>query len=652
MIRAATARRRDLFLVALLALLAGLLLTFQVYRYGCGDQLTQIPLVKRFIDGGYLPQDFFTNRVAEFSPHEGYAALLVWPARIIGLPAVYLLGTLLSNTTTALITGLAARDLFGTGAGLLAIPLLLSGTVIRLGINSAVITGGSLIPQQLAMPFCLLAIWAAVRGCPLFCAGAAVIGAVIHPLAGLGVGAIGLAAMGGRLVVFERDHVRGWLGRMGAAAVLIGIMTVIWLVQFPPPGDRISTDRFIAIMAGFRLPHHHLPSVFPRRDYVDAAWIVLAGGAAWWYIRFTSQGVGALLAAPRSRETGRGKQRPYHIHSRPDRLQDGQGLTIALIAALVGGLCLIGYVFVELIPVRLVVTAQTFRFLFVLNWLVMLLVGGALAAYLESRERLDRYVVIGLLLAAVSPALLGIFHALIAIQRWMARRIRHTSTISAALTAVMAVLSVMHYTTDHMTRRAYMLVAGFALVFIFLERCPTLRRTRAAGIAYGLVIAFALVGLLWPENALGVVGEILFDNPVITLADWDTPEAEVSHWAHDRTPPDAVFLTPPEFGLFRLIAERAIVVDYKAFLFYDVGMVEWQQRLFDCYGKPDTNGFAAAAELDAAYYHITDAKIAALRDPYSVTYAVLYLDTVTDYPVLFTTGTFQVVDVGPGSSAK
>ena len=104
-------------------------------------------------------------------------------------------------------------------------------------------------------------------------------------------------------------------------------------------------------------------------------------------------------------------------------------------------------------------------------------------------------------------------------------------------------------------------------------------------------------------------------------------------------------MTPPDFGQFRLAAERAIVVDFKAWVQYDTGMLAWHQRMVNTYGKPEAIGFAGVREMDKAYRTIGDDQIRDLQRVYGISYAVLYRETETDFPILFENDTYRLIQV-------
>jgi hypothetical protein len=99
-----------------------------------------------------------------------------------------------------------------------------------------------------------------------------------------------------------------------------------------------------------------------------------------------------------------------------------------------------------------------------------------------------------------------------------------------------------------------------------------------------------------------------------------TPEMELYAWIRTSTPKDAVFLTPPMLERFRLLAERAIVVDWKASPILPGELVAWYQRLEAVSGRP---GFRRSDELSSGYAAMDGKRLESLRVAYGVAYVVV-----------------------------
>ena len=101
------------------------------------------------------------------------------------------------------------------------------------------------------------------------------------------------------------------------------------------------------------------------------------------------------------------------------------------------------------------------------------------------------------------------------------------------------------------------------------------------------------------------------------------------------THPDSVFLIPRQWQQWRIFAERAAVVDYKAFIYTDEGMKEWYDRLQAIYykgpGYPDGG--------------VTDAELLNLQRAYGFHYAVLPVGADTSFSEISAAVDWKLVQV-------
>ena len=123
-------------------------------------------------------------------------------------------------------------------------------------------------------------------------------------------------------------------------------------------------------------------------------------------------------------------------------------------------------------------------------------------------------------------------------------------------------------------------------------------------------------------------------------------------WARDHAPPDALFAAPPDFGAFRLVGRRALLVDWKSLPFDDAAMRGWHERLVASYGETDRGGFAARRELDEAWRRVDDATLGALAARYGVDHALLYRETRTALPVLHENASLKIVALETGAGGR
>lgn len=99
-------------------------------------------------------------------------------------------------------------------------------------------------------------------------------------------------------------------------------------------------------------------------------------------------------------------------------------------------------------------------------------------------------------------------------------------------------------------------------------------------------------------------------------------------WARG-TEPDSVFLTPPNMGAFRLFAERAIVIDWKAIPFRPDETLEWYKRIQAINGGKGSLDSVTGYDLarDDKYNAMTRQTLDAIIKDYGVRYVVFSKNT-------------------------
>jgi heme/copper-type cytochrome/quinol oxidase subunit 4 len=608
-------RNSILLALVVLSILGGLLTIARGYAYGTGNQIEQLPLILRAANPKWLSNDFFTNMASAPGPRMFYSLFIAQLLRFVPLEVIFLLLTFLCNTITILLSGLLARDLFGDTAGLIMILLISTiGSPIRLG-GAAYLTDSNLTPQLLVMPFIVGAVWAITRYKFELCAMLSMLAAVFHPLLGLETGAILLLAAPMVLLVsrlrisVSNDRLLSWTKWLSSAFALVG-MTWFWhKIAFTT--HPLDSAQFVEIVAYFRHPHHYVPSTFPLRDYLELfLFLVSVTIVAYWTVsrRFLSSNITILL------------------------------LLVSICLVILS--CIFGFIFVELLPSRFWVTAQPFRLLYLVNLIGMTLIAGGISKFLNNKDLQEHYDALVLILSMYAPALAGFVFGLKAckpvVSRWL-------GLSPSVYTALMTVPIMVYWASQPK------LAIHFALMYVSFLVSYSLLQNRAGQILWiswqFLCIMLVFLGFFYPANPLSRITGKIAAKPILSLSDIKGPMAEVARFARANTPPSSVFLTPPDWGQFRLLAERAIVVDFKAFPFQDAAMLEWRQRLLDCYGRTKATGFSAIPEMTINYKHITDDAIITLQAKYGFAYAVLYAETKTSLPVLFTTDNFKVVEV-------
>jgi hypothetical protein len=99
---------------------------------------------------------------------------------------------------------------------------------------------------------------------------------------------------------------------------------------------------------------------------------------------------------------------------------------------------------------------------------------------------------------------------------------------------------------------------------------------------------------------------------------------EAHAWVRNRTEADALFAIPPSWSSFRSHAQRAILVNHKAFPFGDEDIRKWYERLlaFAPIDLPARSTPDLQAHLDSAYHALTASALDSLVRKYAVDYVV------------------------------
>ena len=616
-------RRLPFGYLALFCLLVGGVASLWGYSYIGGNQVEQLPLVMRAIDPTYLANDFFVNAFGPTSPRYFFAELIALLARLLPLPAVYLGLTILCNSLSALVTALFARDLFDSSdaAALFAALAVMSAKTFWLGYYN-IVYHTPLEPSLLVMPLLLACIWAGLRQRPLLSLAAAGLATLFHPLMGLETGAIMLGVMGIEFYLARKTQpvklpARLGLALAGGGAILAGFTAVVLLPNSRAP--TIPAQQFIQILAFFRHPHHYVPSTWALWQYAQAAVFLVPIGFAW-------------------RLGYKSNQRLKQL-TRP----------LLALCAILALLCLGGYVFVELIPIRLWVTAQTFRLLYIVKWLGLVLAAGwiglavekALAPAISAQKDSPPTDFSGIRLALLLACLVSQLSMLTAFGYEVLTGFKRTAWVRKPLVglAFLGLGGVLAVAVQP-DMQVFFLVAFFEIMAVGLLYI----RPRLAGAALNAFMVGALLLPVYFSSQLRPYSSVaLMPKPVITLSDLSSEENDLAKWVKLNTPPDSVFLVNPSLGEFRITAERAIVVDFTAFPFQDQAMAEWQQRMNDCYGVTKAKGFDAVPEMRDRFTKITDKKLAVLQVKYGFEYAVLYKATKTKSHVIFETQNYKVI---------
>ncbi|MGD9781264.1 MAG: DUF6798 domain-containing protein [Kiritimatiellia bacterium] len=603
---------------AVLAILFGVITTIFTYSgFGVGDAVEQLLLVFRSLDHAFIPGDVYTNANMDSIVRLHYTHLVTALAGSEhNVPRVFQLLTLYANVAISVVTFFFARDLFKScnQAGIYASALTMSVTTFGLGWLTTIYQTAA-IPAAVAIPLVLGAIWGAYRGHLMASMVLCGVAGLIHPLIGLEIGGLILAMATVGHVLAKGIPPRTFWKKFAPGLLIYACFAVI-LVLPQLSQTEMDAALFIHILAFFRAPHHYLPSSFGLSRYVYAA--AFLGSS--------------LVLFHRVR------------HARTC----SSSLFIALLVVFIVLFCIGGYLFVEIIPSRIWVIAQPFRLLYFVKWIGLILVAGAVADANPLSSTRALYLV-----GALNPLSLagGVFSQ--AFREWLERkRSGWSSLFDPSLVLLLMIIIFWQVSSGRasaMPMVSVVLLCVFTLLILAFGAFSrkALCSTLAAGIALAVIAAFFH----------GHLQRLAHTPPLRhTAENWSSnyrpeqgPDGDaVASFARQSTPDNSVFLTPPLWCQFRLLARRAIVVDFKTMPWPDAAMQDWYGRVTNCYGMPAGCGFDLVPEFDRHYRALNDDQLHALRDRYRFSHAVLYSSTPTRLKVLFQNETFKVVDLGDG----
>ncbi len=580
------------------------------YRFGVNDQNEYLPQLYRVLDPRYLLHDWFTLETVGLNPRTAFIAVAGGATWLIGdAPAHLVLYAVCFGVLGLGVIRLGAR-LFGSrAAGVLGLAFVLFGSRATLGEQD--VLGNYLQQSMLAATGLVWALAMAFERRWRVAWLLVGITTAIHLTTGI-IGAVLL----GVLTATQLRQIRPKRLLKCAAAFLVPVLAAVVpvLVSLQSQSGGVSGAEFIDILGRIRAPWHYIPSSFPLADYVRVGLVLVAAAAAL-------------------------QLQPPSPHRR----------ALYAVAATIGVLCLVAYVFVELVPVASVMSLSLMRATVFLRLLAMLALGGTACAGLRRREAAPVLAAAAIALGVVIRADLVV--TLVAIL-WLVAHAR--PRLSAGATGVSAVVVgaalVVAVATILRPSWGQAVAATFGSSYVHVGVGSIL-----AAVALGLYVLWLHGGVRW-QVRLRRAGPALWLVPVavVLLAVFDAPLAErfpgihdltvarlqpgivyegeldrLAAWCRANTPEEAVFIIPPgsrEHAMqdFRVKARRAIVVDFKAIAFTRAGLREWRERI-----RALTNDAEFAPrgdrqrELAEGYASLTPGDFRRLADIYNASYILV-----------------------------
>lgn len=594
-------------------LAAGLLATLWGYDYSAGNAEEQLPFILRALDPAYLANDFFTNTYSQYGPRIFFSEFVAFFAGIVSLESALFFLTLSANVAIAFLSGLIADFFFPKSrfSVFLAAAGVLSIKTFWLGYSN-IIYRNFLEPEHLAMPLILLGCFFILKKKLVLASILFGVASLFHTLLGLELGWI---LFGSLIILWIVQKIRKQepstsIKQLVVSTVILTAFSVALLYPYLLQSS-IPSDEFIHLVAYIRHPHHYLPSTFELWQYGQAAVYIV--GFALVY----------RLALKRSRSLGDQKSLYF------------------IVGGLIVLLCVGGYLFVEVWPSRLWVSAQMFRLLFIIKWFSIVLISGWVGDIIENPSQNEsRLSGVTAGIALITPITLAFLPLAQCFRGSIFPRLKISQRLLQPIVILLlTIILIVFYKPELRTWLIFLIL--FAVIWIMYAA-----KWKPIGLLAAVVLPLGLSAVFLIFAATGSAPAFLkYQVPVFSLFKTSGEAAEVATFAKANTPPDAIFYTPPRMGEFRYMADRAIVVDFAAYPFQDLSMQEWYRRIADCYGVPDKLGFDALAQLNQTVYKISDEELLALSQKYGFSYAMVYDATKTNFPIIFRTQSLKLVQI-------
>ena len=533
----------------------GVFATLAHYHFGGNDHIEQLPIIYRTMDASYLLNDFFTNSNSGYSPRYYYANFLSFWGNIFGIPWVFFIGTLCSNVATSYLTYLSGKKLFDSEqTGILAAAFVMLIPLVSLG-SDQVLYASLFTPTTLVFPLALLAFYSLLQEKILRCVVICGTISVFHVLIGFEYGILLLLVF----VVVEYLENR----KLEKALKNLSLMLIIFifllanLIPHIQYSSSIEPSVFIEILANFRHPHHYLLSeILTLKEIVKC-------------ILFIAM---TILIWKKSKA----------------QIQENRYIKyIQILTILLGIAIVVAWIFVELIPSKLVTSMQLLRLLNIGKWIFVLLLANYFTEIIKEKKI-------------------------------------HPKTF-----VVILCLLLLIFFSEKSWQKVLLFGVGYAWVLYVLQK-------KQKVILFTSL--FFLTGSILTINLVDIAPIKKYQKNYLSSKFLENDQSLLTTFISRNTPKESLFLTPHTFGFIRTEGQRAIIVDYKAFPFNELAMLEWYQRIGDCYGL-------VPSKFERNYKELKDVKILELSRKYDFNYAILYRETQTEIPVIYANSKYKIIDL-------
>ncbi len=419
------------------------------------------------------------------------------------------------------------------------------------------------------------------------------IASIFHPLLGGVVGALCFTSLYLSHLFYKKETlIKKIFSKRHIIAFLIFLS--LFLLNLIPAlksliGFSLPVERFVEIIAYFRHPAHYVPSLWPSKLFFDFALVIFSG---------------FLMAI---------KIRNKKIFSYKTRI-----FSLLIFILMIGG-----YLFVEIFPIKIWISIIGFRYSLFIYLIFIFILAEFLIKEVFAKKENFVWVILFLTSYFVVAEAYALFATLICylyfnnkFSKWF--------------------LSISFITIFIFDFYIFKFIRGFLLIFFliaisFHEKIKKIDLVKSFKFLIMVLVALILIGSYFI--------------PKIHENFMAKEEYEAIYAISKLTHENATLLIPIGLELIRTKGERKLFVGQE-FPFLDRDMEEWYTRASLAWGEyPWSKIGDGDRKLNRNYKKMNDSKRMFIAGNYNVTHAVLFVETKTNFSVLYENEKYKLIEI-------
>jgi len=562
---------------------------------GKSDTVEFTPFLYRELNESYLKNDWFVNvNDNTFNVRQNFIRLIKGILLIIpNIPLVYFLLYLATIFLVGISVYLISIHLFEKREiGILNMLLIFLGAPFSLGGN--VLISDHLVSYGLSFAISLLGFYFLLKKRYSLFAIALGISTLIH--ISLGPLVFGILFLASYLTNLQQEkNFENHLKVFFIFFLFMILLSPIFLSQFTADSN-LSGEKAIQILGYIRAPHHFLPFQWELTRYFEFSFFMIL----------------------------------YFIAFKNSKIDTQQKKLIKIITVIIFSFFLISVVFSEFIPVSLIITLHLFRMSILLSFIAYLFIGDYFYEKIkESIKKKDARVLIFLILIISflhNHLLLFSFPLFLIFKYLEYKNFKFKIPLKIVLTFILIfsimILSLFPFYGNYLFSKLNIFTL---ILFKLIIMTPLFVFILFKKISKILIVFSLLISLLL---------FVLFNQSLLVYQN-ESNLQEMYNFIKVSTPNNAIFLTPINIPTFRLSAERAIVVDIKAFPLNERAMFEWVERISDVLRYKFEGKQGLTDSVVERYKTLSEEEILVLQEKYNFSYAVFEKPKDLDFEIIY-----------------